>query len=527
MNALYRPGPMEMIGEFIARKHGEHAIAYPDPRLAPILKETYGVIVYQEQVMRIASEVAGFTLAKADLMRRAMGKKDKALMGEMKKAFVVGAEHLGVGRGRAGEIFDLIEKFASYGFNKSHSVAYSVVAYQTAYLKARYPAEFMSANLTSEIGDTDRIVKLIDDCRKRGIRVLPPDVNQSGTSFRVVAGDIRFGLSAIKNVGESAVASIIRSRDEEGAFQNIFDFARRVDLRLVNRKTLESLVLAGAFDSLGGHRAQSFENLDRAAAFGQLAQSEAQNGQANLFDAGGPAQRRTYQYPALGEVTPWSELEKLQREKSVLGFYVSGHPLLRYEQEVAQFSTLRLGDVSGFRTGSMVRVCGIVAGVKKKIDKRNNTMAFVTLEDFTGKGECIVFSDPFQKYQSILVPDALVMVTGKGELNGDAVKIIVNDVLPMERVREKFTRSIVLSIDVNDIKEQTIVQLRQVMERNRGSIPCYFSVRDASATRMYQSTRYAVEPTEQFLGDIRRVLGPDSIRLSGDLSLKEGMKERL
>ncbi len=514
MNALYRPGPMEMIGDFIARKHGTQKITYIHPKLEPILMETYGIIVYQEQVMKIASEIAGFTLAKADLMRRAMGKKDKVLMATMKKEFIDGAASLGTVKALAGEIFDLIEKFASYGFNKSHSVAYSVIAYQTAYLKAHYPAEFMAATLSSEIGSTEKIVKLIDDCRKMGIEVLPPDVNESGLDFKVVDGRIRFGLCAIKNVGESAIDTVIKAREAKGAFENVFDFCRGVDLRLVNKKCLESLVQAGAFDSMGFHRARYMENLERAAAFGQACQARELDGQSSLFDNGGGAGGAQVQFPSMTAAPPWSESEKLAREKSVLGFYVSGHPLLRYEQEIKELATVRLGDISGFRNNSTVRACGIVTTVKKKIDKRNNTMAFIGLEDFTGKGECIVFSDPYAKYQSLLQPDAMVMVIGKGEANGDLLKIIVNEVHPMDTVRVKFTKGIILSIDLNDIKEDTIVRLRQVMEEHKGSCPCYFSVRNAHSTTMFQTRRFSVDASGKFIEEVREMLGPHSIRFS-------------
>jgi DNA polymerase-3 subunit alpha len=512
MNALYRPGPMDMIGDFISRKHGEQQISYLHPKLEAVLKETYGVIVYQEQVMRIASEIAGFTLAKADLMRRAMGKKDKVAMADLKKEFVEGAVARSIPRKTAGEIFDLIEKFASYGFNKSHSVAYSVVAYQTAFLKAHYPAEYMAATLSSEIGNTDKIVLLIDDCRKLELRVLPPDVNESGKDFLVIGGDIRFGLCAIKNVGESAVESIIAARRADGPFRNLFDFCRRVDLRLVNKKCLESLVQAGAFDATEGHRALFLENIERSATYGQAFQSEAHNGQSSLFEASAGTPAPTISFPAMVPSTPWPEAEKLAREKSVLGFYVSGHPLLRFEQEINEFANVHFGDLGGFKDGSTVRACGIVTGVKRKIDKRNNTMAFVGLEDFSGKAECIVFSDAFTKFQQHLQPDAMVMVIGKGESNGDALKILVNEVYPLEAVREKFTRSIILSINVNDVQEQTIVRLRELMERNRGNCPCFLNVTDAATTRVYHTRKYSVDVSDAFLREARQMLGSRSVR---------------
>ncbi len=517
MNALYRPGPMEMIGDFIERKHGRQEIRYPHPKMESILKETYGIIVYQEQVMKIATEIAGFTLAKADLMRRAMGKKNKEEMAKLKSEFIEGAVRLGTEKRLADEIFDLIEKFASYGFNKSHSVAYSVVAYQTAYLKAHYPAEYMAATLSSEIGDTDKIVMLINDCRKMGLRVLPPDVNESGMDFQVVNGDIRFGLCAIKGVGENAIQSVIRTREEHGRFENFFDFCRRVDLRLVNKKCLESLVQAGAFDSMGGHRALYFENIERAAAFGAAYQEQAVSGQSSLFDMGG-AEREAFSYPTLPQVPAWSEHEKLMREKNVLGFFVSGHPLQRFEQEVQEFANVRFGDPGTFKSGSTARACGIVTSVKRKIDKRGNTMAFVTLEDFTGSAECIVFADAFSKFQHDLHPDAMVMVVGKGEVNGETVKILVNEVYPMEKVREKFTKSIILSINVNDIKENTIIELRKLLEANRGNCLCFFDVIDSDRRRKYQSKKYMVEPSERFLEEVKKILGPQNVRLTASNS---------
>ncbi len=512
MNALYRPGPMENIPDFIDRKHGRKTISYLHPKLEETLKETYGIIVYQEQVMKIASDIAGFSLAKADLMRRAMGKKDKALMAEQKKEFAAGALSNGIDKHTAGEIFDLIEKFASYGFNKSHSVAYSVLAYQTAYLKAHYPAEYMAATLTSEIGDTDKIVLFIDDCRKMGMEVLPPDVNESGVDFVVTPKGIRFGLSAIKNVGTGAVEQIVRVRSEGGRFNDIFDFCGRVDLRAVNKKTLESLLLAGAFDSLHENRAQVFESVERAMAYGQTVQESRERGQSSLFETG---VTKIQTRPALPSVDAWSEGEKLSKEKSVLGFYVSGHPLRVYDEEIASFSNVRLGEPQSVNAQATARVCGIVSAVKKKVDKRGNLMAFISLEDYTGKGECIVFSDAFQKYSSLLVPDAMVMVVGKGEVSGDTVKILVNEVIPMEQVREKLTRSVNLLVDLDRVNENTVVELRKVLEEHRGKCLCYLTVTGGGNARnsLYLTRRHAVNPDGAFMEAIKILLGPAAVRL--------------
>ncbi len=512
MNALYRPGPMDMINDFIARKHGEKKIEYIHPKLEEVLKETYGIIVYQEQVMKIASEIAGFSLAKADLMRRAMGKKDKNLMAEQKKEFVSGAVQKGIDKKIAADIFDLIEKFASYGFNKSHSVAYSVLAYQTGYLKAHYPAEYMAATLTSEIADTDKIVLLIDDCRKLGIEVLPPDVNESGVSFAATPKGIRFGLSAIKNVGVNAVEQIVRSRSEKGKFTDIFDFSARVDLRLVNKKTIESLIQAGAFDSLHVNRAQLFNIVENAIKYGQSAQEQLERGQNSLFEIGGS---KVQVKPMLPTVEPWNESDILSREKAVLGFYVSGHPLLKYADEIKAFATVRLGQVEDFKNNTTVKVCGIVTGVKKKVDKRGNLMAFVSIEDFTGKAECIVFSDPYQKYGKLLEPDSMVMVTGKGETSGDALKILVNEVTPMETLREKFTRSIVLYVNLDQVTEKTVVEMRELMEKHRGRCSCYFSVTGGGLEKnsIYFTRKYTVEPNAQFITAMKQLLGPSAVQL--------------
>jgi DNA polymerase-3 subunit alpha len=283
----------------------------------------------------------------------------------------------------------------------------------------------------------------------------------------------------------------------------------------VNKKCLESLVQAGAFDSLGGHRAQYFENIERATAFGQSFQSQKAFGQEGLFDGFGPNRLRAIAYPALIDVSPWSEQEKLVREKAVLGFYVSGHPLMKYQMEINEFANVRMGDLQGFRTGSTAKACGVITSLRKRIDKRGNTMAFLGLEDFSGKAECIVFSDPFAKYQPLLIPDAMVMVIGRGEVNGDALKIVVHEVHPMERVKQTFAKSVILSIRAEDVKENTIVQLRELFERHPGTCPCYFTVVHSTASRTFHARKFAVEASDGFLEQVRTVLGPESVRISG------------
>jgi len=515
MNALYRPGPMENIGDFIKRKHGQQKIEYLHPKLEETLRETYGVIVYQEQVMRIASDIAGFTLAEADLMRRAMGKKDKAAMASQKNKFIEGARKTNaIGQELAEEIYDLIEKFASYGFNKSHSVAYSVVAYQTAYLKAHYPAEYMAATLTSEIGNTDKIVLLIDDCRKMGIEVLPPDVNESEPNFSVSKNGIRFGMAGIKNVGVNAVEAMIRARAEGKKFSSLFDFCKGVDLRVVNKKTIESLIVAGAFDSLNRNRAQMLNAVEQTIAAAQNIQAHSERGQSNLFDGTG-SKDSPLSAPALPALPMWSESEKLSHEKAVLGFYVSGHPLLKYENEINSFATLHLGDVEGVKNGT-VRAGGIIAAVKKKIDKNNRTMAFMTLEDFTGKAECVVFSSLYKKHEELLKPESMVFVEGNGEVSGDVIKIVATDIIAMDKVREKFAKRVFFLINADEIDGAKMTTLQQTMDKNKGNCSCYFNVigKEFAEQQVYVSRKYSVNPTDQFIESVRSILGKNAIKVS-------------
>jgi DNA polymerase-3 subunit alpha len=514
MNALYRPGPMENIPDFIDRKNGKKKIVYLHPKLESILRETYGVIVYQEQVIKIASEIGGLSLAQADLLRRAMGKKDKELMGRQKKEFVESAVQKNVDRKIAADIFDLIEKFASYGFNKSHSVAYSVLAYQTAYLKAHYPAEYMAATLSSEMDNTDKIVVLIDECRKLGIDVLPPDVNESGVSFVVTPKGIRFGLSAIKNVGVSAVEQIVKARSEKGRFKDIYDFCTRVDLRLVNKKTIEGLIQAGAFDSLHNNRAQLFNNVEVVTTHGQNIQEQILKGQSNLFDH---TSAKVAHRPTLKIADEWSESEKLSREKSVLGFYVSGHPLLKYRDEIEGLATAKLGEASIVKPNSTVRVCGIISDIKKKVDRRGKMMAFVTIEDFTGKADCIVFADAFQKYASQLYVGSIVMMAGKNDGSEEAIKVIVNEIIGMNEVRKKFIKGVIINLNLDTTSEKDAFELVKLIEQNKGNCQCLLNLSGSGLANnsIYLTRKYTVNPNRQFTEAVKQLFGQYSVRLKG------------
>jgi DNA polymerase III subunit alpha len=515
MNALYRPGPMQMIDDYIARKHGEKPVEYLHPKLESILKETFGIVVYQEQVMQIANQIAGFSLAKADLMRRAMGKKDKELMAKQRDEFIEGAVKNGVDRKIAEEIFDMLERFASYGFNKSHAVAYAYIAYQTAYLKAHFPAEFMAATMSSELNNTDKIVQFIDDCRKMGIKVLPPDVNESNLDFTVIdKNTIRFGLGAIKNVGENAVNEIIRARNEGGKFKNIFDFCARVDLRVVNKRAIESLIQAGAFDSLNcGHRAQLLQSVELAINYGEKVKKDRRNGQVGLFDLF-TTEFESENYPPLPEVKPWSEMEKLSYERAVLGFYVSGHPLMRYFDDVQTFATVKLGEPESVREGQIVRACGVITDMKTKLDKNKNQMLIFELEDFTGKAECVAFSEVYKNYSRHLTIEGLVMVVGKADVRGNQLYIQVNEVYPLSDVRESFTHKIVIFVDKNEPEEKGRKLAEILKDSDEGNCFIEIDVKDnGSVIQRFEISNLFVKPSGKLLNSLKSLFGEENVKL--------------
>jgi len=525
MNALYRPGPMENIDTYIARKYGREKIEYLHPKLEPILKETYGIIVYQEQVMRIASELAGFTLGKADLLRRAMGKKKKEVMMEMQKEFVDGCLKNGIDEQTAQQIYDLIFKFASYGFNKSHSAAYALLAYQTAYLKRHYPAEFMAATLTSEINNPSRIVVLIDECKHMGIEVLPPDVNYSDAQFTVTEdGKISFGLEAIKNVGRAAIRSIIRARQEHGPFTNIFQFMQHLDLRSVNRKILEALIQAGALDSLEGTRAQKFAAIEAAINFAQKFQErEKDKSQISLFDliAEENGQQKGandtgLQYPPLPEVPEWSVQERLAREKELLGFYISGHPLDRFQKEIEMFSNLDWDDPDTYEENREVRTAAMIAAIKTHMDRKGKFMAFVTFEDKYNSFEGVVFSSVYEKYGPFLSKGALVFVRGRvSDRSENTFKMLCDEIIPLEETRNRLARGLKLKVDTHQLSPKQIDQLHKLVKQYPGSIPLLFEVytNGNGSGFLLRSRKFQVVLTDDLLNQLRELLGKNNIEI--------------
>lgn len=519
MNALYRPGPMEFIGDFIDRKFGRQKIEYLHPSMEPILKSTYGIIVFQEQVMQLASEIAGFTLAQSDIMRRAMGKKKADVMAQQRVAFVDGAGEKGISKKVATEIFDMIDKFANYGFNKSHSVAYSILAYQTAWLKANHTPEFMAALMTAEMAKTDKVVLLIDECRKLGIEVLPPDVNESFVDFSVHENRIRFGLAAIKNVGIGAVESIVEAREKDGHFQSIFDFAERVNTRAVNKKTMESLVLAGAMDTLDGNRAEQFSTIESAISHGLQKQQEMAIGQSSLFDDAVDSETVASTQPSLHQMEDWTEAEKLAKEKSVLGFYVSGHPLEPWRLEVEAIGNVDMGAVTMEIDGTMVRACGIISALRTKIDKRGRTMAFVTLEDFSGKADCLVFADAYERSVAHIVEDRPVVMTGKAEVSGDSLRIVAEEITGISQSLPELARSLIISISTVSATRKQIQDGIAFLEQHRGSgnAPCFFYVSDGNGqTWNLVSRTLRIRVTRELLLELRSIFGASNVRISLD-----------
>ena len=519
MNALYRPGPMENIDDFISRKHGKKKIEYAHPVMEAILEETYGIIVYQEQVMQIAHEVAGFTLAEADIMRRAVGKKIKKLMDELKVKFIDGAlEKHNISKKKGKEIYELIEKFAEYGFNKSHSTAYAYVAYQTAWLKTHYPAEFMSANLTSEMSNIDRVVILINECRKLKIEVNPPDVNISSTNFRPVNHKtISFGLNAIKNVGTKALDQIVESRDKHGKFDSLFDFTANVSLKSVNRKVLESLNMAGALDGLEGNRAQKYAVIETALKYGQTIQENKARNQVDLFGASSANGQDTSMVPSLPQAEEWSEAQLLEKEKEVLGMYLSGHPLLKYAEDLEEFSNFDFTDNIEQRNGSKVRVGGSICDVKMHFDRKNNQMAFFKLDCLGGQAEILAFSDTFAKYKDLIKNDSVVFISGKptDETDFSELKMIADDIVNVEKAREIYSKNVNIRIEPDQMSPTDVDALLNMAKEHVGGCGLMFHM---ASERGKQQRIYAhnvkVSAHSSFLKKLRDTYGKQNVWVS-------------
>jgi DNA polymerase-3 subunit alpha len=514
--ALYRPGPMDLIPDFIKRKQGKIPIAYELPELEPILKDTYGVIVYQEQVMAIANRVAGFSLGQADILRRAMGKKKPEEMEKLRVKFLEGARQKKIADKKAEKLYELIQKFAGYGFNKSHAAAYAVVCYQTGYLKAHYPTEFMAALMTSDMGNQDKIVGYFTECRDLGIKVLGPDVNESQKNFAVVDSAIRFGLAAIKNVGEGAVDSVLAIRADSGRFTSFFNFCQRVDLHKVNKRMLEGLIKAGAFDSLGAKRSQLMAMLDQAVEDGAAAQREREMGQTNIFgealNGGSP---HAHVEPVLPNLPEWDQAQRLKYERELTGFYITAHPLARYEATIHALATATSAGITELSDGKEVRLCGIIATVKSMLTKKGDRMAYVTLEDLQGTVEVIVFPDLFKTVGELIAPERLVRVTGTIDRGDKGTKIRGVKIEPLADVQTQTIKRIHIRLTARpEVKEQ-LPRLLDVFKRHPGSTAVSLTFRTDGALEAETAPlpHLTVSASEHFVADVEEVLGKGALSL--------------
>jgi len=509
--ALYRPGPMEsgMVGNFVDTKHGKKPANYPLPQLKPVLEETYGVIVYQEQVMKIANVLANYTLGDADILRRAMGKKIPEVMANEKEKFMAGAEKNNIPQDKAEYIFDLMAKFAGYGFNKSHSAAYALIAYQTAYLKAHYPAQFMAALLSCDMNNTDKVVAYINECRDHEIEVLPPDINESDKDFTVVEDRIRFGLAAVKNVGEAALDSIIEERMTEGPYTSLEDFCCRVDLRRVNRRVLESLIKAGAFDSLGLKRSQLFAILDQALEQGQAAQRDRLSGQISLFAVMGSEEEQQHTKIEIPSIPDWTDQEKLTFEKETVGFYLTGHPLDDYREDILAVTDTNLSEKKQWVEGQSLRVGGLIRDIKHRKTKKGDPMALIVMEDIAGIVEVVIFPELYARCANFLHNDTPIVIEGlvKKDERGD--NIIANGADTLEAAREKYTDGATIKLQSDRVNRQNLEALKKVFYRHHGSCPIsltlHFAGRGEVDLEIPQDI--TIKPCKEFTAEVNRTMG--------------------
>lgn len=514
--ALFRPGPIGsgMLDDFMKRKHGEVKIKYDHRLLEPILKETYGVILYQEQAMRIANNLAGFSLAQADNLRRAMAKKTPEVMAEMRNLFVTGCLKNDIEKRAADKIFDQIEYFAGYGFNKSHSTAYAMISYRTAYLKANFPVEFMTALLTSEKDDLDKIAQYISESQKMGIKILPPDINESFANFTVVGGSIRFGLAAIKNVGVGAIESIISTRQKFGKFRSIYDFTEKVDSRLVNRKVIESLIKCGAMDSLGLFRSQLSAMIDKALDVAGGIQQDRMNGQMSFFDKFEDEESFKKTFQEVPNIPEWPESQLLASEKEMLGFYITKHPLARFEKIIRTYSTCSTSDLRSRKDGDEILIGGIISKVKFTVTKRTGEkMAIVGLEDLDGSVESLVFPATFAKAAPLIKQDAVIFMKGRLSLREEEPKIIVNEVSALESVKMKYTKAISIDLMIAGLEVNSLEKLKKVLSRYPGPVPALLKLTkpDGSRSVVTMGDNFLIEPHEGLVRDIEKIFGQDVV----------------
>ena len=514
--ALYRPGPIGsgMLDDFMKRKHGLIPIKYEHPKLELILKETYGIMVYQEQIMQIASTLAGFSLAQADILRKAMGKKIPEVMEKQRSNFIHGCLKNGIKESTATKIFDLIEYFSGYGFNKSHSTAYALISYRTAYLKANYPVEFMTALLTSERDNTDKIVTYVNEAGQMGLKVQPPDINESEVLFKVEdKSTIRFGLLAIKNVGKGAAESICNARGKI-KFKSLEELCAQIDLRLANHKVLESLIKCGALDCFGSSRAKMFTSLDTILERAQKMQKEKSSGQLSFFDQTLTNNNFGKTNDAPVDCKEWPEPQLLSFEKDMLGFYVSGHPLARYAKQLKRFVSCSTASLHEHKDQDTIKIVGLIAKIKQTLTRaKQEKMAILKLEDLDGSVEVLVFPRTFAKVSRYILPNTIVHIRGTLNLTEDTPKIIAEDLFPFEEIYKLITA---MSINLSGIKENIFESLKTLLSENKGNVPIYLRLDTPAKSRvqMVVGENLYVLPSEKLIQGLDELLGEDRLFLT-------------
>jgi len=505
--ALYRPGPMEIIPQYIRAKHGQSKVEYAHPDLEPILRETHGFMIYQEQIMQISSRMAGFSLGKADILRRAVGKKKRELLAEQRAKFVEGSIRQGYDEQLAHEIYDLIVRFADYGFNKAHSVAYAVIAYQMAYLKANYSLAFMAALLSFSIGSQGKIAEYVEEARRLRLAILPPDVNASMAGFTVEGEAIRFGLAAVKNVGYGAIEWIVKEREQK-PYRDLLDFCSRMDTRLVNRRVVESLILAGALDSLPGHRAQKLVLLDEVMGKANVRREEREGAQLNLFGMEAVADSSPLEYP---EVPPFTRMQQLKEERDLLGVYLSGHPLDQYAHVLNRPEVHSITALPEARKEQTVKVAGMIVELKRIQTKKGEAMAFLTVEDKTAMVEVVVFPQVYAKHADLLDKERLVILEGRVEQQDDTVKLMATRFWDLAVIPQPETEPVLfVKISANQEQDATLTRLHQLFVEKRGtiSVVLYYE-RKKQTIRLPEEIRVAVD--DAFLEQARAIVGYDSV----------------
>jgi DNA polymerase III subunit alpha len=516
LNALYRPGPIDsgMIDDFIDRRHGKKKVRYDFPELKEVMGNTLGILTYQEQLMAVFQKLGGYSLGEADLVRRAMGKKKREELDKHKEKFLKQATERGHDRQKLEKLWHSFEGFADYAFNRAHSFAYGYLAYQTAYLKAHYPTHFWAAVLSNELNNTAKVVKYINEARTQGIEILPPDVNRSLDNFTASGNSIRFGLAAIKGIGQSAVASIIEARKSGGPFRSLFDFTERVDPKAVNKRVLESLIRSGAFDSTNGNRARLFAAIDSAVEGGQRIQRSRASGQTDLF--GALSTSMPVADLPLPVVEDWAPQEMLKGEKETLGFYISGHPLMRYEQALSDFASTDVDRLSSLHHGTQVTIGGIVMELNARTTKKGDRFGLFQLEDQFGSVKVVAWPDVFGKANGLMQNDSAILVKGRLEIDdGGAMTIIADEIQSLENIRERQARSVVVRFNVESITNDRLESLHGLLDANRGDCGIVFEVElnDGSIARIQPNQFVRVKVTPELTNSIRRVMGECAVEL--------------